>query len=564
MTREQQPPPYEQEDLGEGSSGTHPLAPRTSRSAQRLAAQSGSAALGVVAPDGRWLSANATLCALLQRSEEELVATTLEAVTHPGDSARDEAARSRLIASGEKSYDAETRLLRPNGESLLVQQRAYLSRDNHGRPLHFVVQFAEARPRSEKTPAEANAERVAHSFRALIEQSPEQIEARMLETEKLVSLGTLAAGVAHEINNPLTYILTNADYATRAARMATEKLRGGESLSPESVIEHLERVTEALERVSHGAGRVRQIVRDLRTFSRGDDDVRAPVDVCRVIESCLGMAAGEIQRHARLIAELRGVPPVIGNEARLGQVFLNLLINAAQAIPRHADPERNIVRVSTSLDEQAQVLVEVSDTGVGIEASILPRIFEPFFTTKPAGVGTGLGLSICHGIIQAHGGRIVVRSESGKGTTFRVTLPAARSERMRSDRPSAPRSASPRRGRVLVVDDERLVAQSVARLLETEYEVEVEVDPRRAIELLGSSGSKFDVVLCDVRMPGLTGPEIHNSLLSAAPEVASRIVLMTGWCDQATRETIDESGLVCLEKPLDVDRLFALLRERMG
>ena len=206
MSREQQPPPYEQEDLGEGSSGTHPLAQRTSsRSAQRLAAQSGSAALGVVAPDGRWLSANATLCTLLERSEDELVGTTLEAVTHPGDALRDEAARSRLIVSGEKSYDVETRLLKPNGESLLVQQRAYLSRDNHGRPLHFVVQFAEARPRDQETHAEKHAERVAHSFRALIEQSPEQIEARMLETEKLVSLGTLAAGVAHEINNPVSY-----------------------------------------------------------------------------------------------------------------------------------------------------------------------------------------------------------------------------------------------------------------------------------------------------------------------------------------------------------------------
>ena len=114
------------------------------------------------------------------------------------------------------------------------------------------------------------------------------------------------------------------------------------------------------------------------------------------------------------------------------------------------------------------------------------------------------------------------------------------------------------------MDDERLVAQSVARLLETEYEVEVEIDPRRAVELLGSSGKQFDLVLCDVRMPGLTGPEIHNALLTAAPEVASRIVLMTGWCDQATRDTIDESRLVCLEKPLDVERLFALLRERIA
>jgi signal transduction histidine kinase len=228
-------------------------------------------------------------------------------------------------------------------------------------------------------------------------------------------LGMLTAGVAHEINNPLAYMLSNMNYVNEELHALAE---AGEPLTGERAREILDALSEALSEST----RVRDIVRDLKMFSRTRLDQPEPLDLHALLDSCVNMAWGEIKHRARLVKDYGEVPPLHGNESRLAQVFLNLIINAVQALPPQGDDSSEI-RLSTRCEEEV-VMVAVRDTGMGIPEEHLERLFEPFFTTKPAGEGTGLGLSICQEIIKAVGGRITVESQPGRGSTFRVFLPA--------------------------------------------------------------------------------------------------------------------------------------------
>jgi two-component system NtrC family sensor kinase len=255
---------------------------------------------------------------------------------------------------------------------------------------------------------------------AQLQESLRQLRAsqeQLLFTDRLATVGRLAANVGHEINNPLAYILSNLYFI----RMELEK-RGGAS-SPEQK-ELLEAVTAAHE----GAERVRLIVQDLRMMlSRPDDVALGPVELEAVIHGAVKLASQEVRGRARLIEECEVLPLIWGNGPRLGQVVLNLLINAVYAIAP-GRPEENEIRVVARAQGTGSVRVEVRDTGCGIPRENLERIFEPFFTTKPVGEGTGLGLSVCHTIVTSMGGTIQVESEVGRGSTFRITLPLAGSQ----------------------------------------------------------------------------------------------------------------------------------------
>ncbi|WP_237077252.1 ATP-binding protein [Myxococcus xanthus] len=240
------------------------------------------------------------------------------------------------------------------------------------------------------------------------------MQAQLVVSDRLAAVGTLAAGVAHEINNPLAFVLSNLSFLAGELH----------ALAPELPSGRMAELEEVLREATDGAHRVRQIVRDLRTFSRGDDEVATAVNVQAVLESAITLARSELKLRAQLVRDYREVPLVEGNEGRFGQVFLNLLINAAQAIPM-GQPEQHEVRLSLRTAGD-RVIIEVRDTGVGMPPEVRARIFDPFFTTKPVGEGTGLGLSICHGIVTGFGGDISVESEEGRGSTFRVSLPVAR------------------------------------------------------------------------------------------------------------------------------------------
>ncbi|HET6340227.1 MAG TPA: response regulator [Polyangiales bacterium] len=373
---------------------------------------------------------------------------------------------------------------------------------------------------------------------AEIRREREKLRAQLLLSDRLISIGTLAAGVAHEINNPLAYVVGNIEFAI-------ERLSGaaGQGLRPAECAELLASLQQARE----GSERIRVTTRDLRVFCRTEDTAPAPVDVTRVMESAISMAWNELRHRAHVVRNFQPVPSVLANESRLGQVFLNLLINAAQAI-EDGDPTRHEVRVSAMFVERG-VQVEISDTGKGMGPEVLAQLFQPFFTTKPIGVGTGLGLSICRGIIEELGGEIAVESQLHRGTTVRVSLPASQS--MPAPRKSNPVPPSPQRARVLVIDDEPALCQIVNRVLSSEHEVIIAQNARSALQLLATDPG-IDVVLCDLMMPEMSGMDFHAKLMETAPEIAERVVFLTGGAfSSRAAQFLDRVKNTRLDKPFD-------------
>jgi PAS domain S-box-containing protein len=375
-----------------------------------------------------------------------------------------------------------------------------------------------------------------------------ELQARILFADRMASMGTLAAGVAHEINNPLAYITANLEYI---AEELTTTL---------ALVDGLDEMRRAVVEAREGAERVRLIVRDLKTFSRADEDRRVSVDLRRVLESAVNMAHNEIRHRARLVKDLGPVPPVMANEARLGQVFLNLLVNAAHAIPE-GNASQNQIRVACRAEGERAV-VEISDTGVGIPPEILDRIFIPFFTTKPVGLGTGLGLAICQSIVSALGGSISVASKVGEGTKVRVELPISHEEVI--EHPSSTPTCDARRGRVLILDDEPQIGMALRRSLRNEHDVVSVTDAREALARL-ERGERFDVILCDLMMPEMTGMDFFAEVQRKIPQIAPSIVFFTGGAFTERAQTfLDTVTNPTLEKPPNLRKLRELLRERVG
>jgi CheY-like chemotaxis protein len=366
--------------------------------------------------------------------------------------------------------------------------------------------------------------------------------------------------VGHEINNPLAYIVSNLDYASAEAGALGRELPVGVPGR-----ERLKDIGRVLGEARHGADRVRRIVQDLRTFSRGDEEARGPVDLHAVLDSAAKLASNELTPRARLVKEYGGEAGwVDGNESRLAQVFLNLIINAAQALPEGQAAQHEVRLVTRR--EGERVVAEVGDTGCGIPPDVMSRIFDPFFTTKPVGVGTGLGLALCHRFVTAMGGDITVESEPGKGTRVRVTLRAAAAPASQTQgvRPMQQEQEGARvRGRVMIVDDDVMVSSALRRTLAREHDVEVVTNSRQALELLkGPKGAEVDVVLCDLMMPDLTGMELHADLSQSAPGVARRMVFVTGGAfTPAARTFMDTVQNARVDKPFDPQKLREQVRE---
>ncbi len=371
---------------------------------------------------------------------------------------------------------------------------------------------------------------------------------QLMISDRMASIGMLAAGVAHEINNPLAAVIANLD-------LAIAELADHPPLANNEVNEMLEDARAAADRVKH-------IVRDLKIFSRHEETKDSAVDVHQMLDSTLRMAWNEIKHRARLIKEYGdGIPAVRGSESRLGQVFLNLIVNAAQAIPE-GNASKNQIRISTRVDGP-NVIVDVADSGTGMSVETVRHLFTPFFTTKPQGVGTGLGLSISHRIVTSIGGELKIDSELGRGTTVHVILPIAAVAETETTSSSASPINATRRARVMVVDDEAIITSTVRRLLSREHDV---VTATRAIEGLHriQSGERFDLILCDLMMPQMTGMELHDKIAAIDGDQASRIVFLTGGAFTPTaRQFLDRVPNQRIEKPFDAQHLRVLVNGRI-
>ncbi len=435
---------------------------------------------------------------------------------HPEDSERVAMSLDRAMRSGAEgwsdSYRFAHRPVRGEPAWLDLMDRGIFMRDEAGQCLRMIGAMTDVTGRK-------------------------QLQTRLVLADRLAGVGTMAAGVAHELNNPLTWVLANI-------RLVQESV--GPTLPDPAV--------RALEHAAQGAERMRTIVHDLKVFSRNEASAVVPVDVRATLQSALSIVHSSLAARARLehVDQTLGPLHVLGNEARLAQVLLNLLVNAVQAIPPGL-PERNKVTVTLTRSENT-VVIHVADSGCGIPAAVRTRVFDPFFTTKPTGEGTGLGLSIGLQLAQEMGGDIALVPRPGRGTTFRVRLPLTTlgaAPGPVSVPPAIARSA----GRVLVVDDEAMIVDLVGQILAPEFEVVGESRPTLALARL-ARGERYDAVLCDVMMPELNGMDLFREAARISPHQAERFIFVTGGVANIEVESfLLETGRPFIEKPFDLHAL---------
>ncbi len=377
-------------------------------------------------------------------------------------------------------------------------------------------------------------------------------------TDRLSSLGTLVASVAHEINNPLAYTIGNLGLAS------ADLSRIKDEISDPRLAESLERIVHSLRDAEDGATRVANTVKELRAFGRMEERSQRAVDPRACVDWAIRLTSNQLLHQARLLTSLRDVPSVRANELKLSQVVVNLLTNAAQALT--GEREDNEVRVSTWTDEDGFASIEVEDTGRGMSDEVRASVFEPFFTTKAAGHGTGLGLSICRSIVEDLGGELTVESELGKGSRFRVRLPPAADELTRlSARPSTlppPRaSTTPRAAarKVLIVDDEPMIRTLVSRLLGDRCRVTCADGVRAALAVLNQDAEQ-DVILCDLMMPGESGMDFFGVVRRLYPDLVGSVAFITGGAvTPDTSKFLETAARPVLSKPFNADSLVGFV-----
>lgn len=375
------------------------------------------------------------------------------------------------------------------------------------------------------------------SARHELEQTVETLRStrdRLTQSEKLSAIGEFVAGVTHELNNPLTSVI---GFAELMQQTTTD-----------------DRHRRQIDIIAREAHRCQKIVASLLSFSRQRKIERGRINLNTVVDAALDilqyqLRTGNIQVERRLQADL---PLVLADEHQLQQVFINLLNNARQALEGQTTPGR--IRIVTQARDQ-QVEICIQDSGPGIAPENLSKMFTPFFTTKEVGKGTGLGLSLCYGILQEHGGTITVQSALGQGATFVITLPAVGPEPsgLASAPAARPRQLNGTGKRVLIVDDEEGIL-ALTRDVLVEESFEVETAPNGEAGLAKARTKRFDVILCDWKMPGLTGGQVYEQLRQTHPELAARMVFMTGdVVSETTRQFLDANERACIAKPFSID-----------
>jgi PAS domain S-box-containing protein len=471
-------------------------------------------------PDGSFLEVNPALVRMLgYDAAEELLAVNLASIyANPGD-------REQLVAG------ATSGQLVPHAVDV-----EWLRKDSS----RITVRLA-GRPRYSRAGELEYFEVIVEDVSTRLRQ-----EEMMRRSERMASLGTTLAGVAHELNNPLTAVIGFTQIMLKGARSEDDR--------------------ESLTTIHREATRAARIVKDLLTFTRRQEGTReGQIDLNATVEYILSTRRYALEtRGVRVTVQLASdLPRLTGDPSQIEQVVLNLLVNAEQSLsdaldapptdPTDISP-RGEVAIVTVRDGGTAVL-QVADTGCGIAAENLTRIWDPFWTTKPEGEGTGLGLSVVHGIVTDHGGSIEVDSETGRGTTFKVRFPLTAP-------PPEPRRAAPTGGDVaarpldvLVVDDETAITSFLSRYLGARGHA-VLTAQNGTEALAAAKQSEFDVVICDLRMPGMDGVQVLRALRELPGGERTRRILSTGAAlSDATRVAIDELDVEVVPKPYDVEQL---------
>ncbi len=425
-------------------------------------------------------------------------------------------------------FEFEARIVRPSGEVRLVRSRGVPEVDQDG---EVVSLFG--------------------VFRDVTEERG--IEESMRRSERMASIGTMAAGIAHEINNPLSYVLGNLqlleeDLDEFTAGASDDTLAGMRDMIADSAA---------------GAERIRKIVDGVRSFTRVEESVAQAVDVNAAVGAAVSFAEHELKVRAVLNLSLNATRPAWIDETQLVQVLVNLLINAAQALPEGCAADHS---VSVTTEDAGRFLsIRVADTGPGVPPELRERIFDPFYTTKPVGTGTGLGLSICHTIIEQCGGSIELEP-SQRGARFHIKLPVAAaapgdagyasdSDSGGAEPPSLPS--------LLIVDDEPAVRHMLGRALRKNFAIRQAGSGREALRLI-DAGTPFDMILCDVMMPEVAGMDVLERLRAVRPELVPRFVFATGGSfSEEVRSALQRDGVEVVRKPIEVIALREHLAARM-
>ena len=482
----------------------------------------------------RVLFANQTLASLLGYSPEDMKERPIFDLFHPDSHSIVRERAERIIGQGGANPLLKVKMLAKGGKPVDLESSS------------ISIQFA-------GKPA------VISVMRDITLQN--QLEHQALLNEKLAIVGTLAAGIVHEINNPLTYVLANLVFLVENLDELERQMQENDHVDV-NYPNILKEIREEIAETKQGGERIRDIMRGLKSFVRSDEGAVAAVDLNKMVDLAIGMTVHEFKGKARVEKDFAlHLPLLMANGGKLQQVFINLLINAAQAIEGN-DPADNKIHVRTG-SQDGILFVEFTDTGKGIPENILFNIFEPFFTTKPVGIGTGLGLSICDKILKSYKGTLEVRSQVGKGTTFTVRLPLENGLKLPVIE-SSPR-ALPALGRVLIVDDEPGNLEVLKRVLKKKNDVLSALTGMDAFAILEREEGKVDAIVSDLNMPDMNGMELYKKVAQKFPGLEKRIIFMTGglFIEELT-DFLSTVPNICLEKPFKFEDLLLAVSKWTG
>jgi signal transduction histidine kinase/CheY-like chemotaxis protein len=393
-----------------------------------------------------------------------------------------------------------------------------------------------------------DAQRQTQRERELVLERLADSERKRAEAERMAGLGRLAAGVGHEINNPLTYVVHNLEYAR-------------ESIGLDSQLDR-EALTAAIREARDGAKRIKGIVEQLRLSARPEREELVPVDPRIVLDGALRLIENQIRQRAKLVVKTDGAPAVRADPGRLSQVFVNMLANAADAVPT-GDPNEHEIGISISEHSLKEVLIEIWDTGSGIPPNEVDLIFQPAYTTKTTTQGTGLGLAISKSIIEGFGGRISVKSDEGRGTRFSIVLRKAHEETI-DPAASQLKMVTASGKRILIIDDEPEVLAALARGLGRQYEVDSNGRADEALARL-DDGADYDLIICDLMMPEMDGMTFYGEFKRRYPGRVDRIVFISGGVFEPRMERfLNSVANARIEKPCDLSTLRQIVAREIS